>query len=106
MGWRWRKTFYAGPFRTTLSRRGWGWSFGLPFLRYGVGPTGRAYVSIGIPGTGLYFTKLLGRTRDDVERPMLPERELYNSEPHSLPMADSDEATNNQKILAKIKKGQ
>ena|SRR5258706_9946365 len=63
MGWMWRKVFgLGGPFHATLSDRGWGWSIGLPFLRYGVGPSGAPYVSIGIPGTGLYFTKFLRRT--------------------------------------------
>jgi hypothetical protein len=59
MPWIWRKIFRFGPFRSTLSNRGWGWSFGLSFIRYGVGPSGTPYVSIGIPGTGLYFTKFL-----------------------------------------------
>src|SRR5262245_14080734 len=61
MTWVWRKVFRFGPFRTTLSTRGLGWSFGVPFLRYGIGPSGTRYISIGIPGTGLYFTKFLGR---------------------------------------------
>jgi hypothetical protein len=45
MGWMWRRTFWlGGPFRATLSNRGWGWSIGLPFRRYGVGPSGSTYV--------------------------------------------------------------
>jgi hypothetical protein len=63
MGWMWRKVYGLGdPFHVTLSNRGWGLSIGLPFLRYGVGPSDTPYVSIGIPGTGLYFTKFLRRT--------------------------------------------
>src|SRR5262249_12087259 len=61
MPWLWRKVFRFGPMRATLSNRGLGSSLGIPFLRYGIGPSGTRYVSIGIPGTGLYFTKFLGR---------------------------------------------
>lgn len=58
MGWRFRKIFrLGGGFRTTLSRGGVGMSWGIPGLRFGVSPTGRKYVSIGIPMTGIYFIK-------------------------------------------------
>jgi hypothetical protein len=60
MGWRWRKTFSRGPFGTTVSKRGIGWSWGIPGLRYGVSPSGRRYVTVGIPGTGLSWIKHLG----------------------------------------------
>ena len=48
-----------GPFRTTVSTRGVGWSVGIPGLRYGISPTGRRYISMGIPGTGLYGIQYL-----------------------------------------------
>src|SRR5882724_1894062 len=57
MGWRFRKSFGRGPFRWTLSKRGIGWSWGIPGLRYGVSPSGQRYFSMGIPGTGLYYIK-------------------------------------------------
>jgi hypothetical protein len=57
MGWRFRKTFGRGPFRWTLSKKGIGWSWGIPGLRTGVSPSGQRYVSVGIPGTGLYYIK-------------------------------------------------
>jgi Protein of unknown function (DUF4236) len=63
MGWRFRKVFQAGAFRWTLSKRGIGFSWGLPGLRFGVSPTGRRYVAFGIPGTGLYYIKYFGRAR-------------------------------------------
>jgi hypothetical protein len=77
MGWRFRKTFGRGPFRTTISRRGVGWSFGVPGLRYGVSPGGRRYVSAGILGTGLYWIKYLdgagpGATRSSGPGPPAP----------------------------------
>ena len=48
-----------GPFRTTVSSRGVGWSVGIPGVRYGISPTGRRYISVGIPGTGLYGIQYL-----------------------------------------------
>jgi hypothetical protein len=57
--WRFRKVFGRGPFRWTLSKRGIGWSWGIPGLRYGVSPGGPRYISFSIPGTGLYWIKYL-----------------------------------------------
>jgi hypothetical protein len=59
MSWIFRKIFRFGPFRTTLSKGGVGMSWGIPGFRIGVSPTGRKYLSIGVPGTGLYFLKYL-----------------------------------------------
>jgi hypothetical protein len=61
MGWRFRRVFSSGPFRWTMSKRGVGWSIGIPGLRYGISPTGSRYISFGIPGTGLYYIKYLDR---------------------------------------------
>ena len=63
MSWIFRKIFRFGPFRTTLSKGGVGMSWGIPGFRIGVSPTGRKYLSIGIPGTGLYFLKYLSIKR-------------------------------------------
>lgn len=60
MSWRWRKSIGRGPFRINITKRGIGYSVGIPGLRYGRSPTGRKYVSQGIPGTGLYRIKYLG----------------------------------------------
>ncbi|MGQ0677544.1 MAG: DUF4236 domain-containing protein [Rhodospirillales bacterium] len=99
MAWVWRKVFRFGPIRTTMSTRGWGWSIGLPFLRYGVGPSGARYVSIGIPGTGLYFTKFLTR---QVAMPVLttPNLPSHTNNPNvsSIPTLSA-----NQKILDAIR---
>lgn len=61
MSWRWRKSIGRGPFRINLTKRGIGYSIGIPGLRYGRSPDGRRYVSQGIPGTGLYRIKYFGR---------------------------------------------
>lgn len=62
MSWRFKKIFRWGPFRTTWTKKGWGFSWGIPGLRYGISPDGRRYVSIGIPGTGFYWIKYLDRS--------------------------------------------
>jgi hypothetical protein len=54
---KYRKIFNFGLFRTSLSKSGLGFSWGIPGLRFGVTPNGRKYFSIGIPGTGLYIIK-------------------------------------------------
>jgi len=59
MSWRWRKVFRNGPINTTVTTKGVGWSIGIRGLRYGISPTGRHYISVGIPGLGLYWTKYL-----------------------------------------------
>jgi hypothetical protein len=59
VGWRLRRVFRTGPFNWILSKSGIGWSVGVPGLRYGINAIGRRYVSIGIPGTGIYWIKYL-----------------------------------------------
>ena len=59
MGWRFRKIFTAGPFRTSVTKSGVGYSIGLGGFRYGVTPQGKKYISVGFPGTGFYFQHYL-----------------------------------------------
>lgn len=68
MPWRLRKVFKTGPFRWSLSRRGVGVSWGFPGFRIGVSADGRYYVSVGIPGTGLYYFHHFGRRRYGASR--------------------------------------
>jgi len=47
MGWRWRKVFnLGGGFRAIMSRRGIGWSWGIPGMRIGKGADGSTWVSV------------------------------------------------------------
>lgn len=57
MGWIYRKSYRMGPFRTSVSRRGVGTSWGLSFFRFGVTSDERRYLRVTIPGTGLYWMK-------------------------------------------------
>jgi hypothetical protein len=71
MSWRFIKIFRFGRFRTSISKGGVGASWGIPGLRFGVSPTGRKYFSIGIPGTGLYFTKYISNQKPFEQEPNL-----------------------------------
>lgn len=62
MGLRARKTFTNGPVRTTISTQGIGWSIGIPGFRIGLAPNGGISVSVGIMGTGVYFTRVLKKS--------------------------------------------
>jgi len=64
MTWRWRRVIGRGPFRITLSKKGVGYSVGIPGLRFGRSPTGRDYASQSVPGTGLYRIKYLKKTSE------------------------------------------
>lgn len=66
---RFRKVFGFGPFRSSISKSGLGFSWGLPGLRIGISPDGRKYLSIGIPGTGLYMIKYFNKS--DIEASLL-----------------------------------
>ena len=70
MSWRFRRVISAGPFRLNLSRRGAGWSVGIPGVRYGRSATGAPYVSVGFPGLGLYWFNHLGRAGGGEQRPI------------------------------------
>lgn len=63
MSWTFRKIFRLGPMRATLSKRGIGTSWGFTGFRVGVSANGRKYITMGIPGTGLYFTKYLTKQK-------------------------------------------
>lgn len=60
MSWRWRRVInLGGGIRTNMSRAGIGWSWGIPGFRIGKGANGSTWISVGLPGTGLYFIKRL-----------------------------------------------
>ena len=57
MGWSFRKSFKAGPFRVNVGKSGVGYSVGGRGFRTGVRASGRRYTSMSVPGTGLRYTK-------------------------------------------------
>ena len=56
MGLKWRKSMSVGPIRANVSNSGVGWTINLGLCRLGLNAQGRLYFSVGIPGTGLYYT--------------------------------------------------
>ena len=64
MGFRFRQSFGAGPFRINLSKSGVGWSVGGGGFRYGQSARGRSYSTFSVPGTGMsYYTSHGSRSR-------------------------------------------
>jgi len=61
MGFYFRKSVRAGPFRINMSRSGIGYSVGGRGFRTGVSANGRRYTSVGIPGTGMGYRTSHGR---------------------------------------------
>ncbi len=58
MGFRFRKSINLGPgMKINFNKRSVGVSFGKKGMRYSVNSNGRSTASVGIPGTGLYYTK-------------------------------------------------
>lgn len=55
MGFRFRKSFKAGPFRATISKSGISTSFGVKGARITKKANGNTMSTIGIPGTGLSY---------------------------------------------------
>ncbi|MGV3773378.1 MAG: DUF4236 domain-containing protein [Verrucomicrobiales bacterium] len=57
MGWTYRKSVRAGPFRINLSGKGIGYSVGVGGFRTGRNARGRNYTTFSLPGTGLSYRK-------------------------------------------------
>lgn len=60
MGWRFRRSIGRGPFRLNFSKRGVGYSWGIPGIRVTTTADGNRYLWLSIPGTGLAWSKRLG----------------------------------------------
>lgn len=59
MGFRFRKSVNAGPFRLNLGKRGVGYSIGVPGCRVSTSADGRRYLVLSVPGTGISWWKQL-----------------------------------------------
>jgi hypothetical protein len=55
-----RKSKKLGPFRFGVSKRGVSGSVGVPGFRVSKGADGKVRRTVGIPGTGVYDTKVIG----------------------------------------------
>jgi hypothetical protein len=50
-----------GPLRLNASKSGIGYSWGIPGIRVSTSPAGKRYLWLSIPGTGLAWSKEIGR---------------------------------------------
>ena len=57
MGFRFRKSIGAGPFRVNFSKSGIGYSFGVKGARITKKSNGSTMTTIGVPGTGISYVK-------------------------------------------------
>lgn len=57
MGFRFRKSVKAGPFRLNFSKSGVGWSVGGPGYRYTKKANGGTRTTVSVPGTGISYVK-------------------------------------------------
>jgi hypothetical protein len=55
MGFRFRKSVGAGPFRLNISTSGVGWSVGGKGFRTGQSTRGRRYTTFSVPGSGVSY---------------------------------------------------
>ena len=60
MGFKFRKTIGKGPFKVTLSKSGVSTSVGVKGARVSVSSKGKARATVGLPGTGLSYSKSFG----------------------------------------------
>ena len=63
MGFRFRKSFKAGPFRVNLSKSGIGYSVGTKGFRYTKKAGGGSRTTASIPGTGVSYVQESGRKK-------------------------------------------
>jgi hypothetical protein len=63
MGFRIRRSKKIGPFRITASNRGVSYSVGGPGARYTVRADGKHQVTLGIPGSGISYTEVVGGSK-------------------------------------------
>ncbi len=95
MGFRFRKSIGFGPFRINFSRRGAGVSVGVPGARVTNSATGRKYLTLGIPGTGISWTRTIGSRRSisnaDKQIKSTPSDQLLKSE-NALHLNSSEES--------------
>jgi hypothetical protein len=60
MGWRFRRVLTLGPLRWNFSRQGISMSVGSRICRLGVSASGKKYVTLTLPGTGLSWSSRIG----------------------------------------------
>lgn len=73
MGVRYRKSVKLGPVRVNLSKSGVSYSVGVKGARVTKRADGRVQTTVGVPGTGLYYTET--KKKDTAKRPVADQAE-------------------------------
>lgn len=84
MGFSYRKSFKAGPFRVTASKSGISYSAGVPGARITKKANGKVQTTLSAPGTGLRYTATSG-----TKKPSTPARRAATSQQPSTPHTPS-----------------
>ena len=81
-GFRWlQRIRLPFGFRSTLSRGGVGYSWGVPGFRVGISPSGRKWISFGFPGLGLSFFRYIGKSQNNRDAIIVDDDELLEIPP-------------------------
>lgn len=81
-GFRWlQRIRLPFGFRSTLSRGGVGYSWGVPGFRVGISPSGRKWISFGFPGLGLSFFRYIGKSQNNRDAIIVDSDELLEIPP-------------------------
>jgi hypothetical protein len=87
MGWGYRKRLNYGPIRINLSRSGVGASLGVRGFRITRSSTGRRYITLSLPGTGLSWQKTMNGSRRRARRLSVAPASLPSSIPCAQPLS-------------------
>jgi hypothetical protein len=92
LGFRWvqRIRFPLG-IRSSITRNGVGFSWGIPGARVGLSPTGRKWISLGFPAIGLYFFRYLGKSKTERE-------EIITDDEGNVDVLNVHQASSNEHI--------
>lgn len=89
MGFRFRKSIKAGPVRVNLSKSGIGFSAGVKGAKITKPAKGKARTTVGIPGTGLSYSKTVGGKKKTAAKKTAPK----NTDPKKRQPSTTSELT-------------
>lgn len=87
MGFRFRKSFGAGPFRVNVSKSGIGWSVGTKGARYTKKASGGSRSTLSLPGTGISYVSETSKKKGN--KKMLTKPEITPVNPDNIPVSQT-----------------
>ena len=79
MGFRFRKSIKLGGLRVNVSKKGVGYSVGVPGARYTKKADGGTRITTGLPGTGISYQKDIGKTSAKEDGVLSPKYNLIDN---------------------------